>query len=183
MADYNITSTDSLFAGLEPALKVYYSDQKIRNMCYEDHPLLGMLEKKEDLKGLVYPLPLVVSPETGASHDFATAQGSANSFSPQSFMVQTANDYVVATIPTKAMLASEGDAGAFLDRAFERPRRWQESRRALTNSTRPCAGGAGRQGMETGLLVAQQQPVGYHQQRHGSQRFRRAGAAQPAASW
>lgn len=114
---FDIPSNDSLFAGLEPALKVFYSDQQVRNQCYAEHPLLGLLEKKEDLKGMVYPVPLITSPETGASHDFGVAQATANSFTPNTFFVQVPNDYSVATISTKAMLASQSDAGAFLDLA------------------------------------------------------------------
>jgi hypothetical protein len=114
-AIYGIGSADAAFANLEPALKVFYSDQQIRNQCYEEHPFLGIIPKKEDVTGLVYPVPLIVSPEAGASHTFATAQGYASSFKPVSFQVQLANDYIVSTIATKAMRASAGNAGAFLD--------------------------------------------------------------------
>lgn len=117
MTDYTITSSDSLFSGLEAALKVFYSDQQVRDQCYAEHPLLGLLSKKEDVRGMVYPLPVITSPETGASHTFSVAQAAAASFSPQSFMLQFPNDYAVATLSTKAMIASEGDAGAFLDLA------------------------------------------------------------------
>lgn len=114
---FTITSSDSMFDGLEAAMKVHYSGQKIENQCYAEHPFLGMVSKYEGLKGDVHPLPIITTPETGGAHILSTAQSNANSFSPKSFFLQVPNDYAVAQITNKAMLASKGDAGAFLDLA------------------------------------------------------------------
>lgn len=117
MTDYTITSSDAMFSGLENALKIHYGGSKIQDQCYANHPFLGMLKKKEDLQGLAHPLPLISSPETGTSHSFSVALASANSFAPKTFFIQTPEDYAVATLSTKAMLASKSNAGAFLDLA------------------------------------------------------------------
>ena len=57
-----------------PALKSYYTRDKVENMVYKDNPFLAMVPKMEDFFGANLPIPIIYGNPTGRSAAFATAQ-------------------------------------------------------------------------------------------------------------
>lgn len=97
-----------------PALKEYYSNTRVENMVYKDHPFFAMLTKDENFYGKRMPLPIVHGNPQGRSADFATAKRNKSNSQLKDFLLQRAKDYSLASIDNETAEASENDKGAFL---------------------------------------------------------------------
>lgn len=97
-----------------PALKQYYSDTRVENMVYKDHPFLAMVSKDEKFYGKNLPLPIIHGNPQGRSRTFTTAKANKTSSELKDFLLTRAKDYSLASIDNETAEASETDAGAFL---------------------------------------------------------------------
>lgn len=101
------------------ALKQHYTDDAVEQIVYMDNPLLALMPKDEDGKGLNIPLPVLYGNPNGRSAVFATAQAASvgTSSALAQFLLTRVKDYSIATIANEALLASEGNANAFMEAA------------------------------------------------------------------
>lgn len=107
MAALDITAAQS-------ALKVYYSNQRLTEMMYQDNPLYALLPKIKDFYGKLYPLPMRVTNPQGRSNTFTNAQAQKTASVYKDFELTRKTDYACASISSEAILASETNPGAFL---------------------------------------------------------------------
>jgi hypothetical protein len=101
----------------EAILKEYYSNQRVTQLTYKDCPFYALLPKHKDFFGDSYPLPMRVTNPQGASNTFSNAQAQKQASNYKKFSLTRVKDYSLASISTEAMLASETNAGAFLQLA------------------------------------------------------------------
>ena len=112
MSGLNLTTFDA-------ALKTLYTDQAVQNMVYKNNPLYALTPKFEQFLGRNLQIPLIYGNPQGRSHSFARAQvrGNLTSSNLKAFFLTRVADYSIATIDNETLLASKGDAGAFLEAA------------------------------------------------------------------
>lgn len=110
MATLDVTSAEAI-------LKEYYSNQRVTQLTYKDCPFYALLPKHKDFGGDTYPLPMRITNPQGASATFANAQAQKTASNYKKFSLTRVKDYSLASISTEAMLASENNAGAFLQLA------------------------------------------------------------------
>jgi hypothetical protein len=96
------------------ALKQNYPDYKIENLTYQSNPLMALLPKYEQFGGEVMKMPLIYGNPQNRSASFATANGQASTSALKAFLLTRNSDYSIAEISNEVILASEGDANAFL---------------------------------------------------------------------
>lgn len=106
----NLTSFDA-------ALKVKYPDMRVKQFAYQNHPFLAMVPKNENFTGKNITFPAWWSSTQGASATFSTAQANKISSNFDDFAVTRVRFYSLADIDHETMLASQGDAAAFLEQA------------------------------------------------------------------
>ena len=97
-----------------PALKQYYSDTRVENMVYKDHPFMAMVAKDEKFYGKNMPLPIIIGNPQGRSATFSVAQQNKGNSRLRDFVLTRDKDYSLASIDNETAEASENDAGAFL---------------------------------------------------------------------
>jgi len=100
-----------------PALKAYYTKDKVENMVYKNNPFLAMLPKMEKFYGKNLPIPIIYGNPTGRSATFATAQANKNNSLLKDFVLTRNHDYSLASIDNETLEASQNDAGAFMEAA------------------------------------------------------------------
>lgn len=98
-------------------LKEYYSNQRVTDLTYKDAPLYAMIKKRKDFYGETFPLPMRVNNPQGRSSQFANAQAQQQQSTYSSFFLMRKKNYAVASITSEAIMASESNAGAFLELA------------------------------------------------------------------
>src|SRR4051812_609287 len=98
-------------------LKEYYSNQRVTDLTYKDAPLYAMMKKRKDFYGESFPLPMRVNNPQGRSAAFANAQSQQQESTYRSFFLMRKKNYAVASITSEAIMASESNAGAFLELA------------------------------------------------------------------
>jgi len=97
----------------EFALKEMYPEDVLRDMTFENNPLLAMLDKDEDSGGELIKCPVIYANPQGRSAVLSTAITNKGNTSGVAFLLTRASDYAVASIQREVMLASKGDAEAF----------------------------------------------------------------------
>jgi hypothetical protein len=97
-----------------PALKQYYSNTRVENMVYRDHPFMAMLAKDENFYGKNLPLPIIIGTPQRRSASFAVAKANTSSSTLRDFLLTRKKDYSLASIDNETAEASENDKGAFL---------------------------------------------------------------------
>ncbi len=97
-----------------PALKQYYSNTRVENMVYKDHPFLAMLTKDENFGGKNLPLPIIHGNPQGRSATFSKAKANKSSSQLKDFILLRDKDYSLASIDNETAEASEGDDVAFM---------------------------------------------------------------------
>lgn len=97
-----------------PALKQYYSNTRVENMVYRDHPFMAMLVKDENFYGKNLPLPIIIGTPQRRSASFAVALANGSSSTLRDFLLTRKKDYSLASIDNETAEASENDKGAFL---------------------------------------------------------------------
>lgn len=103
----------------DAALKTLYPDTSVKDMVYKDNPFMAMVPKMERFTGRDMQIPLIYGNPQGRSRDFQRAQtrGLATSALLKGFRLTRVHDYSIAYMDNETVLASEGDAGAFLEDA------------------------------------------------------------------
>jgi hypothetical protein len=96
------------------ALKQHYPDWKIENLVYQSNPFMALVPKYESFGGEVLKMPLVYGNPQNRSATFATANGQSSTSALKAFLLTRSSDYSIAEISNEVILASEGDANAFL---------------------------------------------------------------------
>lgn len=98
-------------------LKSYYGGQRIQNLVYKNEPFLAMLPKFTKFKGANYPIPVIYGTTRGRSSTFSTALTNKGQSSSVQFVLTRKKDYALGSIDRETLMASDGDAGAFLKAA------------------------------------------------------------------
>lgn len=103
----------------DAALKQHYTADRVEDMVYAENPFLALVPKYERFGGRNLPIPIVYGNPQGRSKTFSNAKtrSTATSSKVTDFVLTRAKDYGIATIDNETMLASEGDANAFMDAA------------------------------------------------------------------
>ena len=96
------------------ALKQHYPDWKIENLVYQSNPFMALVPKYEQFGGEVLKMPLIYGNPQNRSASFSTANGQTSKSALKAFLLTRASDYSIAEISNEVILASEGDANAFL---------------------------------------------------------------------
>lgn len=104
-------------SAMNAALKELYDGQVVENLVYSDNPFLAMVGKKTDFGGKYKPIPIITGVSQGRSATFSNAQGNQTAVSIQSFLLNRASDYSIASIDNQTMLASRTDKMSFLEGA------------------------------------------------------------------
>lgn len=110
MAALDLTSFDA-------ALKVHYTDDRVKMMSYEDAALLAILPKYTKFGGKNLPIPVQFGNPQGRSSTFANAQANKTASKYEDFVITRARDYGLASIDNETLLAAQGDKNAFLEAA------------------------------------------------------------------
>lgn len=96
-------------------LKEYYSlKTTLRSLIFQNHPLLSIIARDPDFQGKLYPGPVTIAPSAGGSADFGYAYANQSASDVKEFQVPAMELFRLATITTKAQLASRGSPGAFM---------------------------------------------------------------------
>jgi hypothetical protein len=108
-------------ATADALLKEYYTDDEVEMALYEDHPLLGLIQKNNKAKvtGREYVQPIVWGAGQTASATFSVAQAMSvlTGNLPSAYKVPLVEDHSVATLSTQLIKQSETDEGAFMEEA------------------------------------------------------------------
>lgn len=96
------------------ALKQHYPDYKIENLVYQSNPFMALVPKHEQFAGEVMKMPLIYGNPQNRSASFSTANAQSSTSSLKAFLLTRNSDYSIAEISNEVILASEGDANAFL---------------------------------------------------------------------
>lgn len=101
----------------EAALKQHYTADAVENMVYMDNPLLALLPKQEDIGGELWKVPLIYGNPQNRSATFSQAASTDTSSGLKAFLVTRVKDYSLAKIDNETILASKGNANAFMEAA------------------------------------------------------------------
>lgn len=98
-----------------PVLKTLYTNRKVENLCYTDHPWLAIIPKNPMFFGKNLPVPLVYGSNRGRSSSFSVAQNRKGNSKFAEFLLTRDKDYSIAQFDNETVEASENDKGAFLN--------------------------------------------------------------------
>jgi len=101
----------------EAALKVHYTDLRIKNLVYRNNPWLAAIPKMEAFGGKMLPLPLQVGVPQGRSAVFLDAQTDKTPGIYKDFQLERIRNYGLAAIQNEVLEASVGNANAFMQAA------------------------------------------------------------------
>ena len=101
----------------EAALKVHYTDLRIKNLVYRNNPFLAAIPKMEAFGGKMLPLPLQVGVPQGRSAVFLDAQTDKSPGVYKDFQLERIRNYGLAAIENEVLEASVGNANAFMQAA------------------------------------------------------------------
>lgn len=110
MSALDLTSFDA-------ALKQHYTRDRVKEMSYDDCPLLAMLPKMTKFGGKNLPVAVQFGNPQGVSNKFVNAQANKRPSSYDDFVLTRAKGYGLASIDNETLLAAKSDADAFLDAA------------------------------------------------------------------
>jgi len=110
MTALNLTS-------FEAALKVHYTDLRVKNLVYRNNPWLAAIPKMEAFGGKMLPLPLQVGVPQGRSATFTDAQIDKTPGIYKDFQLTRIRNYGLAAIQNEVLEASVGNANAFMQAA------------------------------------------------------------------
>lgn len=101
----------------DPALKVRYSDARVKNMVYKNNPFLAMVPKMENFGGKNLVIPIQIGVPQGRSATYAKALANKYSSAHEDFTITRNHNYALADIDNETILASMGDSNAFMEAA------------------------------------------------------------------
>lgn len=99
---------------IDPALKVRYTDEKMKWMGYRNRPTLAMLSKMESFGGRHMVVPIRFGTPQGRSYEFTDAGSNKEASSFEDFVITRAHDYGRASIDNETLEASVGDVNGFI---------------------------------------------------------------------
>lgn len=99
----------------DAALKQHYTNDMIKRMTYQDHPLLALLTKYEQFGGKNLPIPIIYGNPQGRSSSFAYAKANKRPGKYTDFVLTRAKDYGLCSIDGETIDASKGDKNSFMD--------------------------------------------------------------------
>lgn len=108
-------ATSLTVANADDALRIMYSDKRVKYLGYKDNPLLAILPKNEKFRGKSKEIPLWFGGNQGRSRTFSNAQGNKRPGKYDAFFLTRVKDYALGSVETEAVLASEGDDAAFIE--------------------------------------------------------------------
>jgi hypothetical protein len=114
MATTTINTSAPLSTTVSEALKEHYKPQRIKNMVYQNNPLLGLMPKYEKFGGENMPIPIIVTGPQRRSADFETAQTNTSTSTVKQFQLTRVKDYSFAAIEHEALKASQSNVDAFV---------------------------------------------------------------------
>lgn len=97
-------------------LKEYYVPDRVSTMILSSSPAMAMMPKKE-VEGADWARPIIYAGTAGRSGTFNTALTNKGQTASVKFQITQYNDYALASVDRKTMLASKGNLGAFLPAA------------------------------------------------------------------
>lgn len=101
----------------EAALKEHYTSDAVENMVYMDNPFLALVPKQEDIGGSLWKVPLIHGNPQNRSATFSQAVNLDTASELDAFLVTRVKDYSLAKIDNEVILASKGNANAFMEAA------------------------------------------------------------------
>ena len=96
------------------ALKEHYKPMRIKEMVYQNNPLLALMPKYTKFGGENLPLPIIVTGPQRRSANFGNAQANTSTSSLKQFLLTRVSDYSIASISHEAIRASANDTDAFI---------------------------------------------------------------------
>ena len=114
MATTTINTSAPLSTTVSEALKEHYKPQRIKNMVYQNNPLLGLMPKYEKFGGENMPIPIIVTGPQRRSADFEAAQTNTSTSTVRQFQLTRVKDYSFAAIEHEALKASQSNVDAFV---------------------------------------------------------------------
>ncbi len=104
-------------ANFQAALKEMYPPDVLEDMTYQNNPLLAQFPKDDDAGGEQIKVPVIYAPPSGRSSKFATAVANKGNTATTAFLLTYAEDYSLASIARKVIMATRKDAHAFAEAA------------------------------------------------------------------
>ena len=101
----------------DAALKVHYTDLRVKNLVYKNNPFLAAIPKYEAFGGRNLPIPVQFGVPEGRSSDFQAALGLQTAGNYTEFVLTRVRNYGIASIGNEVLEASVGDANAFMQAA------------------------------------------------------------------
>jgi hypothetical protein len=95
------------------SLKTYFSDDKVEEIAFGANPALAIIPKFTTWTGQYFNEALLYEDVMGSA-TFSNAQANGGQFQAAQFQLSEVEDYVVAQIANRIILASGDDRGAFL---------------------------------------------------------------------
>ena len=102
------------------ALKQHYTDDRVRNLVYQNNPFLAIVPKMEAFGGKNLPIPIQYGVPGARSATFdagLVAHKAATSSAFKDFVLTRVQDYCLASIDNETMEASIGNPNAFMEAA------------------------------------------------------------------
>lgn len=96
-------------------LKELYDGQKVIKMAYTQNPFFAQVEKKPDVGGKLYPLPIIVDSNANATNTFSYALSNTSPMVIKEFMVPNVTGYQIAQISRQAMRQAAYGDDSFID--------------------------------------------------------------------
>ena len=107
-------SQSPLSTSVNEALKEHYKPERVRNMVYQNNPLMALMPKYERFGGENMPIPIIVTGPQRRSATFATGQANTSTSTLRQFLLTRSKDYSFALIEHEAIKASQANTDAFL---------------------------------------------------------------------
>ena len=101
----------------DAALKVHYTDLRVKNLVYKNNPFLAAIPKYEAFGGRNLPIPVQFGVPEGRSANFSNALGLQTAGNYTEFVLTRVRNYGIASIGNEVLEASVGDANAFMQAA------------------------------------------------------------------
>jgi len=101
----------------EAALKVHYTDLRVKNLVYRNNPFLAAVPKYEYFGGKNLPIPVQYGVPQGRSATFSDANANQTPGNYTDYVLTRVRNYAIASIGNETLEASVGSANAFMEAA------------------------------------------------------------------
>lgn len=94
-------------------LKEWYQGTVVADLCYKNHPWLGLVPKNENVRGNVYPKPIRFANIVGQSALYSSAHTNQAPAQRERWELTHVDNYAKATVANKVIELSMGSPAAF----------------------------------------------------------------------